>query len=322
MHHPLPVDRSHLDGLIVFLAVAELRGFRGAARHLGITSSAVSQTIRALEGRVGVPLLYRTTRSVGLTQAGEQLLSHTRPAIEMLNAGFAEAANLGSVVSGKLRITSPRGMLPLLANRLFPDFFRAYPKVQLELYGEEGVLDIVEHGFDAGIRRPAHVPVDMVGIRITPPVRLVVVGTPFFFRKIGRPARPEDLGKLPCIQSRLSLTSPTAWPFMVEGQRLEVAVDGPLILNDVEMIIHATLRGVGLARVPSALVLDYLARGEMETVLDEFGFDEDGLMLFYPSRSQSLPKLKAFADFAIPRLRQDFSVKDYLPTSFRDGFPQ
>ena len=240
----------------------------------------------------------------------------------MLSSGIAEAATLGSVVSGKLRIVSPRGMLPLLANRLFPDFFRAYPKVQLELYGEEGLLDIVEHGFDAGIRRPGQVPVDMVGIRITPPVRFVVVGTPFFFRKAGRPVRPEDLGRLPCIQSRLSLTSPTSWPFMVGGQRVEVAVDGPLILNDVEMIIRATLRGVGLARVPSALVLDYLARGEMEAVLDEFGFDEEGLMLFYPSRSQSLPKLKAFAEFAVPRLRQDFSATDYLPTSFRDGFPQ
>ena len=109
---------------------------------------------------------------------------------------------------------------------------------------------------------------------------------------------------------------------MVAGQRVEVAVDGPLILNDVEMIIRATLRGVGLARVPSALVLDYLARGEMEAVLDEFGFDEEGLMLFYPSRSQSLPKLKAFAEFAVPRLRQDFSATDYLPTSFRDGLSQ
>jgi DNA-binding transcriptional LysR family regulator len=322
VHKPLPVDRAHLDGLIVFLAVAELRGFRGAARHLGITSSAVSQTIRALEERIGVPLLYRTTRSVGLTQAGEQLLAHTRPAIEMLSSGIAEASNLGCVVSGKLRIASPRGMLPLLANRLFPDFFRAFPKVQLELYGEEGLLDIVEHGFDAGIRRHGQVPVDMVGIRITPPVRLVVVGTPFFFRKAGRPVNPEDLGRLPCIQSRLSLTSPTAWPFMVGGQRIEIAVDGPLILNDVEMIIHATLRGVGLARVPLALVLDYLARGEMEAVLDEFGFDEEGLMLFYPSRTQSLPKLKAFAEFAVPRLRKDFNASDYLPTSFREGFPQ
>jgi DNA-binding transcriptional LysR family regulator len=322
VHNTLPIDRAHLDGLVVFLTVAELRGFRGAARHLGITSSAVSQTIRALEERVGAPLLFRTTRSVSLTEAGERLLSHTRPAIEMLSSGIAEAANLGSVVSGKLRIASPRGMLPLLANRLFPDFFRAYPKVQLELHGEEGLLDIVEQGFDAGIRRSGQVPMDMVGIRITPPVRFVVVGTPFFFRKAGRPVRPEDLGKLACIQARMHPTSPTSWPFMTEGQHVEVAVEGPLISNDVEMIIRATLRGVGLARIPSALVLDYLARGEMETVLDEFGFDEEGLMLFYPSRTQSLPKLKAFAEFAVPRLRQDFSATDYLPTSFRDGFPQ
>jgi len=215
VHNPLPVDRAHLNGLIVFLAVAELRGFRGAARHLGIAPSAVSQTIRALEERVGAPLLCRTTRSVGLTQAGEHLLNHTRPAIEMLSAGIAEAAKLGSAVSGKLRITSPRPTLPMLANRLFPDFFSAYPNVQLELYGEDGL-------------------------------------------------------------------------------------EGPLILNDVEMIIRAALRGVGLAWLPSSLVFGYLASGEMETVLDEFRFEEDGLMLFYPSRAQSARVKVVVASFMQP----------------------
>src|ERR1700679_3130927 len=129
----LPIQRTHLDGLAVFLAVAELRGFRAAAGHLGITPSAVSQTIRALEERVGAPLLSRTTRSVGLTEAGERLLLHARPAIDMLSVGLDAAAGLAGEVRGHLRISVPRPSLPLLVNRLLPDFLEAYPGVQLEL---------------------------------------------------------------------------------------------------------------------------------------------------------------------------------------------
>src|ERR1700704_2754678 len=133
----LSIGRAQLDGLVVFLAVAELRGFRAAGRRLGVTPSAVSQAIRSLEARIGAPLFSRTTRSVGLTEAGERLLAHARPAVDMLSLGLDAAASLGDDVSGRLRINVPRAMLPLLANRLLPDFLEAYPHVQLELCGDD-----------------------------------------------------------------------------------------------------------------------------------------------------------------------------------------
>ena len=136
----------------MFLAVAELRGFRAAARHLGVTPSAVSQAIRSLEERVGAPLFSRTTRSVGLTEAGDRLLAHARPAVDMLTAGLDAASGLGGQISGRLRINAPRPSLPLLVNRLLPDFLDAHPNVHLELVGEDRPIDIVEEGFDAGIR--------------------------------------------------------------------------------------------------------------------------------------------------------------------------
>src|SRR5258706_8812163 len=145
----LPISRSHLDGLVMFLAVAELRGFRAAARHLGVTASAVRQSIRALEERVGTPLFSRTTRSVALTEAGQRLLTHARPAVEMLGTGLDAVSGLGAHISGRLRINVPRPSLPLLVNRLLPDFLELHPKIQLDLVGDDRLVDIVEEGFDA-----------------------------------------------------------------------------------------------------------------------------------------------------------------------------
>src|ERR1700731_3490827 len=189
----LSIERTHLDGLVMFLAVAELRGFRAAARHLGVTPSAVSQAIRSLEERVGAPLFSRTTRSVGLTEAGDRLLAHARPAVDMLTAGLDAASGLGGQISGRLRINVPRPSLPMLVNRLLPDFLELYPNVQLELVGEDRLIDIVEEGYDAGIRLAQFVQVDMVAVWLTPPERFVVVGAPAFCRRYGRPTEPHDL---------------------------------------------------------------------------------------------------------------------------------
>src|ERR1700738_1357499 len=179
----LPIQRAHLDGLVVFVAVAERRRFPAAATQLGSPPSAISQTIRALEQRVGAPLLSRTTRSVGLTEAGERLLVHARPAMEMLSLGLDAAASLGDDVSGRLRINLPRPHLPLLANRLLPDFLAAYPNVQLELCGDDNFIDIVEQGFDAGIRMARSVPTDMIAVPLTPRIRFAVIAAASYVRK-------------------------------------------------------------------------------------------------------------------------------------------
>jgi DNA-binding transcriptional LysR family regulator len=298
----------------MFLAVAEARGFRAAARQLGVTPSAVSQAIRSLEDRVGAPLFSRTTRSVGLTEAGERLLAHARPAVDMMTAGLDAASGLGGEISGRLRINAPRPSLPLLVNRLLPDFLDAHPNVQLELVGEDRPIDIVEGGFDAGIRLGDFVQIDMVAVWLTPPERFVVVGAPALFRKHGRPETPSDLQAFPCILLRQSARVLDRWQFVVEGQRVTVGIDGPLVINDVEACIRSAARGVGLFRLPQSLVMSYMENGSLETVLEANSEEVPGLSLYYPGRSQSLPKLRAFVDFATKRMRRDFRPGDYLPT--------
>jgi DNA-binding transcriptional LysR family regulator len=309
----LPIQRSYFDGLVVFLAVAELRGFRAAARQLGLTPSSISQTIRTLETRVGAPLLYRTTRSVGLTEAGERLLQHARPAIDMLSLGLDAAAGLGSDISGRLRISLPRPAARLIANRLLPGFLEAYPRVQLELCGEDRSIDIVEEGFDAGIRPGQLVRSDMTAVLLTHPIRFAVVGSPAFVHKNGRPTHPRELEQYRCIHFRLDSLPAFDWEFIENGQPFKITVKGPLIVNDVDVCLGAVLRGVGFARLPLPIAMAYIDRGEMETVLDQYSMKGPGLTLYYPSRTQALPRLRAFADFARPRMRGDFVAADYLP---------
>lgn len=314
MQPGLTIERTHLDGLVVFLAVAELGGFRPAARRLGVTPSAVSQGVRALEERVGAPLFSRTTRSVSLTEAGERLLTHARPAVEMLTAGLNAASGLGGEISGRLRINAPRAALPLLANRLLPDFLALHPKVRLELVGEDRLVDIVEESFDAGIRFGHLVDADMVATRLTPPDRYVVVGTVAFLQKNGRPKRLEDLQQYPCITYRRPSGPAEPWRFVVAGETVAVSVEGRLITNDAETCIRSVLRGVGLFRVPRSLVMHFIEHGRMETVLDRYSVEIPGLSLYYPGRSQSLPKLRAFIDFARARMRRDYAAEDFVPT--------
>ena len=309
----LPIERTHLDGLVMFLAVAELRGFRAVARRFGVTASAVSQAIRGLEERIGAPLFSRTTRSVGLTEAGERLFAHARPAVDMLTAGLEAASGLGGQISGRLRINVPRASLPLLVNRLLPGFVDLHPEVQLELVGEDRMIDIVEEGFDAGIRLGHFVQLDMVAVRLTPAEPFVVVGAPAFFNRYGRPSMPQDLQDFRCILLRQSARLLDRWQFSVDGQPVTVGIEGPLIVDDVEACIRATLRGVGLFRLPRSIVMHYLEQGELEAVLDVNSVEVPGLSLYYPSRSTALPKLRAFVEFATKQMRRDFQPGDYLP---------
>jgi DNA-binding transcriptional LysR family regulator len=310
----LPIERSQLDGLVVFLVVAELRGFRSAGRRLGVTPSAVSQAIRGLEVRIGAPLFTRTTRSVGLTEAGERLLAYARPAVDMLTAGLEAASGLGSQVSGRLRINAPRASLPLLIDRLLPGFLDLHPDVQLELVGDDSLIDIVAEGFDAGIRLGHIIQADMIAVRLTPEEPFAVIGTPAFFAKHGRPGRPQDLPDFRCILLRQGEGLLDRWPFTVAGQVVTIGVAGPLIVDDVEAAIRAALTGVGLFRLPRSIVRPYLEEGTLETALDRNAAKIPGLFLYYPSRSTALPKLRAFVDFAAKQMRRDLDVGDYLPT--------
>ncbi len=309
----LPIERTQLDGLVMFLVVAELRGFRAAARHLGVTPSAVSQAIHGLEIRIGAPLFSRTTRSVGLTEAGQRLLAQARPAVDMLTAGLEAASGLGGDISGRLRINAPRPSLPLLINRLLPGFVDLHPNVQLELVGDDRLTDIVAEGFDAGIRLGHFVQVDMVAVRLTPAEPYAVVGAPAFFERYGRPRQPQDLHDFRCILLRQSARLLDRWQFSVGVQGIAVSVQGPLILDDVEACVRAALRGVGLFRLPRSIVTHYLEQRDLETVLDANAAEIPGLFLYYPSRSTALPKLRAFVEYATKHMRRDFLPGDYLP---------
>lgn len=296
----------------MFLAVAEVRGFRAAGRRLGVTPSAVSQAIRGLEDRIGAPLFMRTTRSVGLTEAGERLLVYARPAVEMLTAGLEAASSLGNQISGRLRINAPRASLPLLISRLLPGFLDLHPDVQLELVGDDGLTDIVAEGFDAGIRLGHIIQADMIAVRLTPEEPFTVIGTPAFFAKHGRPGRPQDLQDFRCILLRQPAGLLDRWPFTVAGQDVTVGVAGPLIVDDVEAAIRATLRGVGLFRLPRSIVKPYLEQGILETALDRNAAKIPGLFLYYPSRSTALPKLRAFVDYATKQMRRNLPDDDLL----------
>jgi DNA-binding transcriptional LysR family regulator len=259
-----------------------------------------------LEGRIGAPLFTRTTRSVGLTEAGERLLAYARPAVDMLSEGLQIASGLGREIRGRLRINAPRASLSLLTNRLLPSFLDLYPDVQLELVGDDGLVDIVEAGFDAGIRLGHVLQADMVAVRLTPAEPYAVVGTSAFFAKHCRPTHPQDLQKFRCILLRQPAGLLDLWQFAVEGEEITVGVAGPLILDDVEACIGAALRGVGLFRVPRSLVSRHLEQGALETVLNRYAAGIPGLFLYFPSRSTVLPKLRAFIDFATKEMRSDF----------------
>src|SRR5688500_5883731 len=274
------IARNQLDGVEAFLRVAERRSFRAAADDLGLSPSAISQTIRTLEARVGVPLLTRTTRSVGLT------------------AAFEAARSFGERPAGLLRLNVPRAAIPFLIEPVMEGFSAAYPDVEVEVCGEDELIDLVERGFDAGIRMGDYLEADMIGIRLTPPFRLVVAGSPDYFAKHGRPNVPADLRDHRCIRSRAPSTGAISrWHFDVAGQPLEMAVQGPLIVNDLDVSKAAALRGVGLAYLAEPLVAEHVAAGRLELALEDYAAWSPGAYLYYPSRTQMLPKLRAFIDF-------------------------
>jgi len=307
MHNGFTIDRDGLDGVVAFLRVAELRSFRAAAQELGLSPSGLSQIVRAFEVRVGVTLLTRTTRKVGLTEAGERFVEHARPALDRLARGFDAAQALGAEVTGLLRITMPRPILPFLADTLLAEFCVRHPALEVEIFADNALTDIVSEGFDAGIRLGELVEADMVAVRLTPAFRFVVVGSPAYFERHGRPQRPSDLGMHRCVRSRRSSKrSVYRWEFVEDGRDVEVSVNGPVIVNDGELNILAAVSGLGLSYAPEPLVMQRVRKGELEIVLGDHAPETPGLFLYYPSRAQMLPKLTAFVDFARERVRARF----------------
>ncbi|CAE6797938.1 HTH-type transcriptional regulator PgrR [Paraburkholderia nemoris] len=296
MKQNFTVRQGALDGVEVFLSVAQHRSFRRAAAELGVTPSAVSQTVRVLEARIGAALFIRTTRSVGLTEAGERFLSHAKPAFDELVAASEVARGLGQRPTGLLRLSVPRAVMPILLEPLIASFCQAYPEVEVEISTSKELIDLAAEGFDAGIRLGQFVDADMVAVPLTPPFRLIVVGSPAYFAGRSRPMHTDDLRQHACLRWRRSNGALALWSFNDNGHTIEIAVSGPLIANDFSTMLGAAVEGMGLAQLPEPMAAEGLRAGKLVQVLEPFAPVTPGVFLYYPSRRQMMPKLRAFID--------------------------
>ncbi|APG12613.1 LysR family transcriptional regulator [Bradyrhizobium japonicum] len=296
MKQNFTVRQGALDGVEAFLRVAQYRSFRRAAAELGVTPSAISQAVRALEARVGAALFIRTTRSVGLTEAGARFLSRAKPAFEELVAASEVARDLGQRPTGLLRLTVPRAVVPILLEPLIASFCQAYPEVEVEIAAGEELVDLAAKGFDAGVRMGQFIATDMVAVRLTPPFPFVVVGSPDYLRRHGRPERIDDLRQHACLRIRRSNGSIAPWSLVDGTKTVEAIVSGPLIAHDFPTMLGAAVEGMGLAQVPAPIATSLVKTGKLVQVLKSFAPMAPGVFLYYPSRHQTMPKLRAFID--------------------------
>jgi DNA-binding transcriptional LysR family regulator len=302
MKQNFTVRKGALDGVEAFLSVAQHKSFRKAAAELGVTPSAMSQAVRALETRVGAALFIRTTRSVGLTEAGERFLSRAKPAFEELVAASDIARDLGKRPAGLLRLSVPRAVVPILLEKLVASFCEAYPEVEVEIVASAELVDLAAEGFDAGIRLGQFIEADMIAVRLSPPFPFAVVGSPDYLRRRKRPERIGDLRDHACLRMRRSDGSFAPWRFVDGNKSVEAIVSGPLTANDYPTLLGAAIQGIGLAQVPGPVASAPLADGRLQTVLTRFAVTLPGVFLYHPGRRQMLPKLRAFIDHVKSRV--------------------
>jgi len=281
------MQRRSLDDLRAFVAVGRERSFTKAAAKLGISQSALSQTIRELEARLGVRLLTRTTRNVAPTEAGERLLQTVEPRFEEIDVELAAIRELREKAAGTIRITATEYaadaiLLPKLA-KLLPKF----PDIKVEIIIDYGLTNIVAQRFDAGVRSGEQVAKDMIAVRIGPDMRMAVVGAPSYFKPRPEPKKPQDLVDHNCITLRLPDGGLYAWEFEKGGRELRVRVDGQLTYNTTAQKLNAALAGLGLAYVPEGMAQPYLAKGRLKQVLEDWCLPYSGYHLWYPRRRQS-----------------------------------
>ena len=308
MKQDLTIPHGALDGIEAFLRVAARRSFSAAAADLGVSPSAISQTVKALEARVGAPLFMRTTRSVGLTQAGEMFLERAAPAFSGLADAYEAARNLGNRPAGRLRINLMRGAVQPLFEPIIAGFCDAYPEIELEIYADDALADLSADGFDAGVRMGEALDADMVAIRLTGPFRFVVAGAPAYFARYGRPETPEDLRDHRCVRFRLASGAMMPWAFEKGNREYELSVGGPVIVNDWIAAMVAMRSGVALAMIAEPMARAMVEAGLLELALVDHASSTSGLFLYYPGRKQVMPKLRAFIDY----------VRAHLPDQIAD----
>lgn len=283
-----------LAELKLLACIAQHLSFRQAADELGLSASAVSHAVRAMEAKVGVRLFNRTTRSVALTPAGQKLLGRIAPALQEIAEALDGINAYRDTPRGLLRLNAPRPAGELVLAPLVTQFLRQHPDVTVDLVLDDGLVDIVQAGFDAGVRYGESLQQDMVAIPIGPRQRFVVVASPEFVQRHGRPDSPLALASLPCVGLRFPSGVRYRWEFAKGGEALQVEVDGPLVLGDARLMVMAAQQGLGFAYVYAQYAHSGLQDGSLVQVLEDWSPDDPGFFLYYPSRRLVPAPLRAF----------------------------
>jgi DNA-binding transcriptional LysR family regulator len=287
---------NDLSALSVFLTVAEERSFTRAAKRLGVSPSAVSHSMRELEEEIGVRLLSRTTRSVAPTAPGEHLLVRLRPAFTDIREALGQVSGLRNKPAGRVRLLVPRLATNTVLAPKLGEFVRDYPDIVLDVTTDDSRMDIVAGGFDAGIHFGEYIEKDMIAVRVSPDLRPIIVGSPRYLKSRTKPKSPRDLIHHRCINFRHGDAGLYRWEFEKGKKSLSVAVSGPLIVDDLDLVIRAALDGVGLAYMLEEDAAPHLASGALVSMLEDWCQPFPGFFLYYPSRRQQPAALSALID--------------------------
>ena len=288
--------RPTLSDLEAFAAIAARRSFRRAADDLGLSPSTLSHMMRALEGRMGVRLLHRTTRSVSPTEAGTELLERLRPVLRDLDAALDAVGSFGGSPAGTLRINADEAAARLLLRATVPTFLERFPSVALDLVTDGRFVDIVAEGFDAGVRLGEAVPKDMVAVRFGGDARFLAVASPAYLERRGTPRTPDDLAAHACIRVRLPSGKPYRWEFARYGRETAIEVSGPLTLDHPGLMAEAAAAGLGIAYLAERWAAAAVADGALVPVLEDWCPPIPGLILYYPGHRHVPAALRAFID--------------------------
>jgi DNA-binding transcriptional LysR family regulator len=291
------MDRGDLANLTAFVAVADHLSFRAAALRLGVTPSALSHTMRQLEERLGVRLLHRTTRSVGVTDAGQRLLERLRPAIDQIGNALEDLNQERGRPVGRLRIYTIHTAATAVIAPVWHRFLSTYPEVHLELQLGEAPIDIVAKDFDAGIGPQDRAAADMIIVRVMGPVKVAVVGAPSYFARRQKPRTPDDLSRHSCVEySQRADGAVYEWAFERNGKSRKISVDGRVMVNDPDLAVRAAVDGLGIAYTLEASAEPFLRSGQLVRVLEDWSPSFEGLFLYYPSHRQVPAALRALID--------------------------
>lgn len=288
--------RAGLPELTAFVAIAEQRSFSGAARVLGVSPSALSHSMRGLESRLELRLFNRTTRSVALTEAGEQLFKRVQPLLGDLECAVNDVTSERNSPSGSIRLSASESSFKPLIRHVIPQFVQDNPQIHIECIADSRLVDIVADGFDAGIRLLDDVPRDMIAVRFGPDIRFAAVASPDYLARHPAPIAPHDLKAHRCIRFRFASGTLFRWDLGHLGRTASIDVDGPMTMDNINLMLEAALAGIGIAWLPEHQVAEHLQAGSLVHLLPDWGPYYPGACLYYPANRHPPMALRLFAD--------------------------